>query len=49
MHATLPARLNVNFFVERVEKATDNKTSRCFATATDAISGPRSNGNGDQS
>src|SRR5229473_3414047 len=25
-----------NFFVERVEKPTDNKTSRCFATAADA-------------
>jgi hypothetical protein len=36
-----------NFFVERVDKPTDNKSSRCFATATDAH--PHADGNGDLS
>jgi len=30
------AGLIKNFFVELVENPTDNKTSRCFAAATDA-------------
>ena len=44
-----PERLNGNFFVEHVENPTDNKTSRYFATATDASSRPRTAVHGDQS
>jgi hypothetical protein len=30
--------LSAIFFADRVDKPTDNKTSQCFATATDASS-----------
>jgi hypothetical protein len=46
-HFGLRATQRAIFFADRVDKPTDNKTSRCFATAADAH--PHADGNSDQS
>jgi hypothetical protein len=46
-HFGLWATQRAIFFADHVDKPTDNKSSRCFATATDAH--PHADGNSDQS